>query len=144
MVTNKKSLVLQLTDRQLGDLIRGYVDFDSIVHFSPNILRDPIDIRHDVVRTLEDIGLSVKEGVADVSCRSVRLECSDVSGVYYILCYILSESEGFVILVGHLHKAVENIDPFSAESDIELTSEQVKNLNKENINKIMNNNAIVR
>lgn len=137
MVTNKKSLVLQLTDRQLGDLIRGYVDFDSIVHSSPNILRDPIDIRHDVVRTLEDIGLSAKEGVADVSCRSVRLECSDVSGVYYILCYIISKSEGFVILVGHLHKVVENIDPFSEESDEELTSEQVENLNKKYINKIM-------
>lgn len=127
---------MQLTDRQLGDLIRGYVDFDSIVH-PHNILRDPIDIRHDVVCTLEDIGLSVKEGVADVSCRSVRLECSDVSGEYYILCYIISKSEGFVILVGHLQKVVENIDPFSEESDVELTSEQVKNLNKKYINKIM-------
>ena len=64
---------MKLTDRQLGDLIRGYVDFDSIVHSYPNILRDPIDIRYDVVCTLEDIGLSAKEGVADVPCRSVRL-----------------------------------------------------------------------
>lgn len=129
---------MKLTNRQLGDIIKGYVDFDSIVHSSPNILRDPIDIRRDMVCTLEDIGLSVKEGVADVSCRSVRFECSDLSGVYYILCHIISKSEGFVILVGHLHKVVENIDPFSAESDIELTSEQVKNLNKKYINKIMN------
>ena len=135
----KKRCVLTLTDDQLAKLIKGYVDFDSIVHHAPNLLRYPIEIRYKVIGTLEDIGISVKENPDGRVLRSVRLECTDKNGTYYVLCHIIASSDenAFRVFVGPLYKVVEGIDPFSAESDIELTSEQVSLLNDEYMKNIL-------
>lgn len=46
-------------EKVLGNLIEKCIDFDKIVHSSPNILRDPVYTRHEVIRTLKDNGLVV-------------------------------------------------------------------------------------
>ena len=136
----EKICVLTLTDERLARLIKGYVDFDNIVHHAPNLLRDPIHIREKVGEALTEIGIPVRAQSGGRILRSVRLECSDDNGTYYMLCNISSDcdSGAFVVLVGHLYKVVEGLDPFSFETDMELTSEQVDVMNKEYIKKILN------
>lgn len=124
---NKILCTLCVTDEELGKLIKGYVDFDNIVHFKPDILNDPNYVREAVAHTLSNIGIAVCEAQNGTACRSVRLECSDKNGTYYMLCSIVYDHElgVFVVSLGPLRKVVEDLDPFSAEEDLVLTPELV-------------------
>ena len=121
-------------------MIEKNVDFDSIVHSSPDILRDPVCIRLEVIRTLKNNGLVVYDNPYGAFRKSVMLKCSDTNGTYYMFCDIVRSNrnpELFVISVGNLYKAAKKIDPFSPENDIKLSSEQVETMNNEYIDTIL-------
>lgn len=124
--------VLSMTDEELGNLIKGYVDFGKIVHSAPNILKDPNCIREEVAHTLYNIGIPIKEHPNGMLRRTVRLECSDKNGTYYMLCGITHnhELDIFIVSLGRLHKVIEDLDPFSADGDLILTPELVDAQNK--------------
>lgn len=124
---NKLLCTLCVTDEELGKLIKGYVDFDKIAHSKPNILNGPNYVREAVAHTLSNIGIAVCEAPNGTACRSVRLECSDKNGTYYMLCSIVYDHElnVFVVSLGSLRKVVENLDPFSGEEDLIMTPELV-------------------
>lgn len=127
-------------EKEIGDMIEKNVDFDSIVHSSPDILRDPVCIRLEVIRTLKNNGLVVYDNPYGSFRKSVMLKCSDTNGTYYMFCDIVRSNrnpELFVISVGNLYKAAEKIDPFSPENDVKLSSEQVETMNKEYINTVL-------
>lgn len=127
-------------EKEIGDMIEKNVDFDSIVHSSPDILRDPVCIRLEVIRTLKNNGLVVYDNPYGSFRKSVMLKCSDTNGTYYMFCDIVRSNrnpELFVISVGNLYKAAKKIDPFSPENDIKLSSEQVETMNNEYINTIL-------
>lgn len=121
-------------------MIEKNVDFDSIVHSSPDILRDPVCIRLEVIRTLKNNGLVVYDNPYGSFRKSVMLKCSDTNRTYYMFCDIVRSNRNpklFVISVGNLYKAAKKIDPFSPENDIKLSSEQVETMNNEYINTIL-------
>lgn len=128
---NKILCTLCVTDEELGKLIKGYVDFDKIAHSKPNILNNPDYVREAVAHILSNIGITVSEDPNETACRSVRLECSDNNGTYYMLCSIAYNHElgVFVVSLGPLRKVVEDLDPFSAEEDLVLTPELVNTQN---------------
>lgn len=131
---------MKAKEKELGNLIEKCIDFDKIVHSSPNILRDPVYIRHEVTRTLKDNGLIVYDNPYGSFRKSVMLKCSDTNGTYYMFCDIVRSNrnpEIFVISVGNLYKSAEKIDPFSPENDIKLSSEQVETMNKEYIKTVL-------
>lgn len=123
---------LCVTDEELGKLIKGYVDFDKIAHSAPNILNDPNSVREAVAHTLCNIGIAVRETPNGTACRSVRLECSDKNGAYYMLCSIVHNHklDVFEVSLGQLRKVVEDLDPFSGEEDLIMTTELVDAQNK--------------
>lgn len=76
-------------EKEIGDMIEKNVDFDSIVHSSPNILRNPVNIRTNVIHALEEIGLVVQDNPNGSFRRFVRLICSDKNGTYYMFCKVV-------------------------------------------------------
>lgn len=133
-VFGKKNLcILNVSNEELANLIKGYVNFGNIVHSAPNILNDPDYIKEKVADTLSNIGISIKEDISGFSFYgSVRLECSDNNGTYYMLCDMTHDCtlDAFVVSLGPLRKVVEDLDPFSGEEDLLLTSELVDAQNK--------------
>ena len=118
-------------EKEIGDMIEKNVDFDSIVHSSPNILRNPVNIRTNVIHALEEIGLVVQDNPNGSFRRFVRLICSDKNGTYYMFCKVVrlyKEPDKFVISVDHLYKAAEKKDPFSSENDVNLYDEYIKSI----------------
>lgn len=125
---NKKVLcVLSVTDEELANLIKGYVNLDNIAHSAPNILNNPDYIRETVAHTLSNIGIAVRNNPNGMLRRTVRLECSDKNGTYYMLCGITLNHElgAYIVSLGQLRKVVEDLDAFSAEDDLVLTPELV-------------------
>lgn len=68
LILRCRKLIINLTkgdttmttkEKELGNLIEKCIDFDKIVHSFPNILRDPVYIRLEVIRTLKNNGLVV-------------------------------------------------------------------------------------
>ena len=133
-VFGKKNLcILNVSNEELANLIKGYVNFGNIVHSAPNILNDPDYIKEKVADTLRNIGISIKEDISGFRLYgSVRLECSDDNGTYYMLCGMTHDCtlDAFVVSLGPLRKVVEDLDPFSVEEDLVLTSELVDAQNK--------------
>ena len=118
-------------EKEIGDMIEKNVDFNSIVHSSPNILRNPVNIRTNVIHALEEIGLVVQDNPNGSFRRFVRLICSDKNGTYYMFCKVVrlyKEPDKFVISVDHLYKAAEKTDPFSSENDVNLYEEYIKSI----------------
>lgn len=133
-VFGKKNLcILNVSNEELANLIKGYVNFGNIVHSAPNILNDPNYIKEKVADTLSNIGISIKENISGFRFYgSVRLECSDNNGTYYMLCGMTHDRtlDAFVVSLGPLRKVVKDLDPFSEEEDLVLTSELVDAQNK--------------
>lgn len=133
MFGKKHLCILKVSDFELQNIITGYVDFDSIVHSASNVLNDPDYIKEKVADTLSNIGIVVKEDARGFQAYgSVRLECSDKNGTYYMLCSMTHDCtlDAFVVSLGPLRKVVEDLDPFSIEEDLILTSELVEAQNK--------------
>ena len=123
-------------EKEIGDMIEKNVDFDSIVHSSPNILRNPVNIRTNVIHALEEIGLVVQDNPNGSFRRFVRLICSDKNGTYYMFCKVVrlyKEPDKFVISVDHLYKAAEKPDPLSSENDVNLYEEYIKSILNSNL-----------
>ena len=59
-------------EKEIGDMIEKNVDFDSIVHSSPNILRNPVNIRTNVIHALEEIGLVAFDMIGNKRTRLYR------------------------------------------------------------------------
>lgn len=133
MFGKKHLCILNVTDLELDNIIKGYVDLDKIVHSAPNILNDPDYIKEKVADTLSNIGISVKEEINGFKAYgTVKLECSDENGTYYMLCSMTHDRtlDAFAVSLGPLRKVVEDLDPFSMEEDLILTSELVDAQNK--------------
>ena len=133
MFGKKHLCILNVSDFELHNIITRYVDFDNIVHSAPNILNDPDYIKETVADTLSNIGITLKEEISGFRAYgSVRLECSDKNGTYYMLCGMTHDCtlDAFVVSLGPLRKVVEDLDPFSMEEDLILTSELVDAQNK--------------
>lgn len=129
----KHLCILNVTNFELDDIIKGYVDFDKIVHSAPNILNDPDYIKEKVADTLSNIGISITEDINGLNAYgTVRLECSDENGTYYMLCSMTHDCtlDAFVASLGPLRKIVEDLDPFSIEEDTVLTPELIDAQNK--------------
>lgn len=135
---NTSTNILHLDDVQFCRIIKGYVDFDKIIYSSPNVLREPSEIKSRLMQELSLIGIKSYHNTDIKFESSFRLECKN--GLYYLLCYaVRNENNEFILLVGGLYKVRENLDPFSEDTDIPLTSEQVKLDNESYISKILNN-----
>lgn len=133
MFGKKHLCILNVSDFELQNIITGYVDFDSIVHSASNVLNDPDYIKEKVADTLSNIGIIVKEDARGFQAYgSVRLECSDKNGTYYMLCSMTHDCtlDAFVVSLGPLRKVVEDLDPFSMDEDLILTPELVEAQNK--------------
>lgn len=118
-------------EKEIGDMIEKNVDFDSIVHSSPDILRNPIDIRTNVIHTLEKMRLTVQDNPNGSFRKFVRLKCSDKNGIYYMLCKVVrlyKEPDKYVISVDQLYKVAERTDPFSPVDDINLYEEYINSI----------------
>lgn len=129
----KHLCILNVTDFELDNIIKGCVDFDKIVHSAPNILNDPDYIKEKVAETLSNIGISITEDINGIKAYgTVRLECSDENGTYYMLCSMTHDCtlDAFVVSLGPLRKVVEDLDPFSMEEDMVLTPELIAAQNK--------------
>lgn len=133
MFGKKHLCILNVSDEELDNIIKGYVDFDNIVHSAPNVLNDPDYIKEKVADTLSNIGIAIKEDISGFCAYgAVRLECSDKNGTYYMLCSMTHDCtlDAFVVSLGPLRKVVEDLDPFSTEEDLILTPELVEAQNK--------------